>query len=122
MQGVKRLLVPVLGALMVLGAPQLLADSSRLPQIPAAKGEACVEPTDVMRRNHMDYLLHQRDDTVHAGIRTTKYSLKACLECHVRPDEAGAYPRSGTPEHFCSSCHTYAAVKIDCFSCHADRP
>jgi hypothetical protein len=48
---------------------------SLLPVIPPAMGERCVEPNDVMRREHMDFLMHQRDDTVHAGIRGAKYSL-----------------------------------------------
>ena len=27
-----------------------------------------------------------------------------------------------SPQHFCRSCHDYAAVKVDCFECHASRP
>ena len=40
-----------------------------------AHAEHCVEPTEIMRRNHMDFLLHQRDETVLKGVRTQKYSL-----------------------------------------------
>ena len=36
-----------------------------------------------MRRNHMELLKHQRDDTVRSGIRGAKYSLKDCVGCHA---------------------------------------
>ena len=42
-----------------------------------------------MRERHWEFILHQRDETVHKGIRTTRHSLKNCLECHVQPDEEG---------------------------------
>jgi hypothetical protein len=25
-------------------------------------------------------------------------------------------------DHFCASCHSYAAVRVDCFECHASTP
>jgi hypothetical protein len=59
---------------------------------------------------------------MHNGIRTRQYSLEECINCHVAPAADGSYARFGNTEHFCSSCHTYAAVRIDCFQCHADRP
>ncbi|MCG6869181.1 MAG: Hdr-like menaquinol oxidoreductase cytochrome c subunit [Gammaproteobacteria bacterium] len=93
-----------------------------VPAVPAEKGTQCVEDTEVMRRNHMEFLLHQRDETMHQGIRTKKYSLKECIGCHVNPIEGGGYPEYGSEAHFCSSCHTYAAVDIDCFQCHNDEP
>jgi len=34
--------------------------------------EACVEPTDLMRKEHYMFLLHQRDETVVDGVRTKK--------------------------------------------------
>ena len=49
----------------------------------AAQLESCVEPTEFMRRNHMEVIKHQRDETVHNGIRSTKHSLAGCIECHV---------------------------------------
>jgi len=79
-----------------------------------AKGEKCVEPTEEMRRNHMEKILHQRDETVHRGIRTTKYSLKNCIDCHADPKTNSVLGKDG----FCESCHRYASVTIDCFSCH----
>lgn len=82
--------------------------------------QGCVEPTEEMRANHMEYILDQRDATVHEGIRTTQYSLNECIDCHV--SDAPDAPRADSEKHFCNSCHTYAAVSIDCFQCHADRP
>ena len=37
-------------------------------------------------------------------------------------DEQGKAITVAEPEHFCRSCHDYAAVTIDCFQCHASRP
>lgn len=111
-------LVPALLAL-TLSAPALAGGVPK-PDIPkAVKGEQCVEDTAVMRRNHMDYLRHHRDDALREGIRTEKYSLKACLDCHVEP--AGS-TQAAQGEHFCKSCHAYAAVHVDCFECHNTRP
>jgi hypothetical protein len=82
--------------------------------------QGCVEPTAEMRTNHMEYILDQRDATVHEGIRTRQHSLEECINCHV--SDAPDAPRVDSERHFCNSCHTYAAVSIDCFQCHADRP
>lgn len=87
-----------------------------------AKGTQCVQPTPEMRRNHMKYILHHRDETVHEGVRTKQYSLKECINCHVQPTADGSYPSIHSKDHFCNSCHSYAAVKIDCFQCHATHP
>lgn len=92
------------------------------PKIPKGKGERCVEDTDVMRKNHMEFLLHQRDETVHDGIRTKKHSLKECLSCHAVNDENGMPVGIDDQRHFCNSCHAYAAVNIDCFECHQSKP
>ena len=84
--------------------------------------QECVEPEDEMRRNHMNYILHQRDETMHRGIRTRQYALEECINCHAIKGEDGEYIRVEDPRHFCATCHTYTSVKIDCFQCHADRP
>ncbi len=108
---------------LTLSAPALAAGGGRvpMPQLPEAKGDQCVEDTDVMRRKHMDYLMAHRDNTMHDGVRTTKYSLKQCLECHAaEQNDAAAGKDEG--QHFCASCHQYAGVKIDCFGCHATKP
>ncbi len=98
------------------------ADDHRMPDLPAAKGERCVEPTEVMRRRHAEFILHQRDETVHRGIRTQKHRFVNCIDCHVQRNAAGVWPRHTDDDHFCSVCHLYTSVAIDCFQCHADRP
>ena len=101
-------------------------DNALLPAIPQAQGDQCVEPTEVMRRRHMDFILHQRDETVHRGVRTEKHRFVSCINCHVQPQQTKqgnmVYPRHTDADHFCTSCHVYAMVSIDCFQCHADRP
>ncbi len=93
-----------------------------------AKAEQCVEPTDVMRINHMDFILHQRDETMHNGIRTSKHSFKACINCHVPAQKEGKPVNYLTddhtlnPDHFCATCHAYVGEKINCFECHSDNP
>ncbi len=114
----------LLGLLLGAAVPAS-AGGSLLPVIPEAQArvsetQGCVEPVDDMRKNHMEYILHQRDKTVHEGIRTQQHSLVECINCHV--SDAPDAPRVSSEEHFCNSCHTYAAVKVDCFQCHADRP
>jgi len=92
------------------------------PQRHFSATQECVEPEDEMRRNHMEYILHQRDDTVHEGVRTRQYALEECINCHAGKDDSGEYIRVEDSRHFCATCHTYAAVKIDCFQCHSDVP
>ena len=119
--GAAILLIPVL---VFGGLLALYADEKLLPVIPPADPSAtrCVEPTEVMRRRHYEFILHQRDETVHAGIRTEQYRFVNCINCHVQPTADGDYPRHTESEHFCTACHQYSSVNIDCFSCHADRP
>lgn len=98
-----------------------------LPEIPKARAsvsdtQQCVEPVEEMRKNHMNYILHQRDETTHRGIRTRQYALEECINCHATPGPDGEFVRTDSDQHFCSSCHSYASVSIDCFQCHADRP
>lgn len=94
-----------------------------LPPVPkAAKGEACIRDVPFMRRNHMQLLLHKRDGTVHGGDRTADTSLKQCIECHAVTGDDGKAVTVEDPRHFCRTCHDYAAVRIDCFECHASRP
>ncbi len=111
----------LLVAVVAFAAPVLGADSSRVPKpvIEAGRGEQCVESTEFMRRNHMELLKHQRDATTHQGIRTKTYSLKGCIECHASRKNNSVL---GSEQNFCQSCHSYAAVKLDCFECHASRP
>ena len=102
-------------------APALAADS-RTPQpviAPARAGTQCVADPATMRREHPAMLEHQRDQTVRGGIRGAKASLKACVACHAGPSTRSV-ARTGTD--FCVGCHSYAAVRIDCFGCHAAEP
>ncbi len=89
---------------------------------PTDKSVKCIQPEDVMRREHMNYILHERDETMREGIRGEPESLANCINCHVEPDENGEIAGIETDQHFCSACHEYTAVQIDCFQCHADRP
>jgi len=95
---------------------------SLLPLVPEGRGDQCVEDTDFMRRNHMELLMHQRDETMLKGVRSKQYSLKECLDCHVVYGPDSVPVTVSSPSHFCRSCHDYAAVSIDCFECHASRP
>jgi hypothetical protein len=109
------------GATAYAADPVPAKTASRVPQpvVDAARGGQCVEDPAFMRRNHMELLKHQRDDTMHGGLRGAKYSLKTCIECHASQATNSV---AATPTNFCVSCHTYAAVKIDCFECHATQP
>ncbi len=108
--------------LVLVIAPVLAQSSGRTPKPviePAKPGTQCVADPATMRREHPRMLEHQRDDTVHGGIRGAKASLKACIACHASP-ATGSVAAADT--NFCVSCHTYTAVRIDCFECHATKP
>lgn len=105
-------------ALALVAGLSLASDRVPKPEIVIEKPGQCVEPTDVMRRSHMKFLLHQRDLTVHEGIRTPKYSLAACVECHASRKTGSVLGEGG----FCQDCHSYASVKLDCFECHSAKP
>jgi len=115
-------LVSLIGVSLLLALPLTSQAGNLMPSVPKGKGDQCVEPTADMRKNHMEYILHQRDNTLRRGIRTSKHSLKECIECHNPPGKDGKVARVGSKDHFCSSCHTYSAVNVDCFECHADKP
>jgi len=85
------------------------------PRFKIERGESCVAPVAEMRRDHMKLLLHQRDRTLREGVRTTRFSLKGCIDCHADAKTGSVLGEDG----FCSSCHEYTAVKIDCFECHS---
>jgi hypothetical protein len=123
----RKLCLPVLAICLLVLVPlsTVLAGDGLFPEVPKAKArfsetQECVEPLADMRKNHMEYILHQRDATMHEGIRTKQHSLVECINCHV--SDAPDAPRVSSEKHFCNSCHTFAAVNIDCFQCHADRP
>jgi hypothetical protein len=85
-----------------------------VPVVKIEKGEACVAPTKEMRRDHMNMLLLQRDRTLRQGFRESRFSLKNCVDCHASRQTGSVLGNEG----FCSSCHTYASVSMDCFECH----
>ena len=111
----------LLGSLIGGAAHAGDASTSRVQQpiIESARGGECVADTAFMRRNHMTLLKHQRDDTLRGGIRTGQYSLKTCIDCHASKTTNSV---AGADTNFCQSCHTYAAVKLDCFECHTNKP
>ena len=126
-------------------APAWAGDArTPLPIIePARAGTQCIADPATMRREHPAMLEHQRDATVRGGIRgagppqaanapsggrreasggptiTAKASLKTCIGCHASAT-TGSVAKADS--NFCVSCHQYAAVRIDCFDCHATRP
>ena len=104
-------------AAAILAAVLAVAAHAAAPKVKIERGEACVAPVAEMRRDHMKMLLHQRDRTMREGIRTTRFSLKGCVECHASQKTGSVLGNEG----FCSSCHEYAAVKIDCFECHTPQ-
>ncbi len=116
----------LLGAALLLAAVRVAAQGSQpvaarvqQPVIEKARGGQCVEEPALMRRTHMELLKHQRDDTVRGGIRGARHSLKECIACHASTTSGSV---AAAPTNFCVSCHSYAAVKIDCFECHASKP
>jgi hypothetical protein len=134
----------VLTAIMIVGAFALATttvqageNSSRVPgpefSLPEstekcvhdrdfAKTGKCVRDTAFMRRNHMGLLKHKRDLTMRKGVRTQDSSLQNCINCHVTKDAAGKAIKVSNRKHFCAACHTFAAVKLDCFECHRSTP
>ena len=109
-------------ALFFFGVVNVIADKSLLPEVPRGIGEMCVEPTEVMRKFHMDFLFHQRDATVHNAVRDSKHSLIGCIDCHVGRDAQNNFIDIDAPGQFCASCHEFAGVAVDCFECHAAKP
>jgi hypothetical protein len=110
---------------LLLSALAWAGDSGRatsrmsLPVIESAQGGECVADPAFMRRNHMDLLKHQRNETVHGGVRKAPYALKDCIACHASKTTQSV---AALDTNFCKSCHIYTAVKIDCFECHATKP
>ena len=111
----------LLGIMLMLGSVAgFAAEPPALPK--AAAGTTCIEDSATMRRDHPDMLKHQRDDTLRLGIRGAKASLKDCVSCHATQSADGHAVPVNAPGQFCQSCHAFAAVKPDCFECHATTP
>lgn len=119
------------------------------PEIAKLANKECIEPTEYMRANHMQLLLKWRDAAVRDGAtvyvnsqgKSSDISLEdTCLKCHSdntaskgtssannqisnsisNPAHASAARVASSPNDFCFSCHDYAAVKPNCWSCHSD--
>ncbi|MCG7864891.1 MAG: sulfur reduction protein DsrJ [Candidatus Thiodiazotropha taylori] len=113
----------ILLAALLAPAMQVFAESRFVTEnSKAASLKSCVAPTDQMRRNHMDYLQHGRDDTVIDGIRGIDYSLSECIDCHASKDQQGQAVSVTDEGQFCQACHEYVAVSPACFQCHRTTP
>jgi len=118
----------VLAFLAVIGFAGGAAADGNAPVVPAATGDP--HPADEnWRVHHMDYLKHDRDLTLREGVRdlsnddlAIQASIGECFDCHAVKDEAGEFVSFEDDQHFCRVCHDYAAVTIDCFSCHRSTP
>ena len=104
----------VLFALML--ATPVLAEAPK-PVIKIENPGQCIAPAEEMRRNHMEMLKHQRDRTLRQGIRGEKASLNGCIDCHASKTTGSVLGKDG----FCQECHSYAAVKLDCWDCHQPK-
>jgi len=93
------------------------AEEPQIPHLDIGKGGQCVEDPQLMRKNHMLLLMHQRNETMYEGIHG-KYSIVDCVNCHASTKTNSVL---GSNEAFCQGCHVYAAVKLDCFECHSNK-
>lgn len=121
-QRVTGCLAALVGGALIALSGAALAESAVSKGSKAAAVDECVAPTPDMRRNHMVYLKHERDETVHSGIRGRKFSLAGCVDCHAAQDPPGVPVPINGEGQFCESCHEFAAVNIDCFGCHRNTP
>jgi hypothetical protein len=103
-------------AVLAGGGAVALVASAAGPVLDPPRSGTCVEDPKVMRRSHMDFMKHGRDDTVRKGVRGIRHSLAACVDCHASKADGRVL---GSDRHFCQGCNAYAAVKVDCFDCHA---
>lgn len=112
------------------------------PVIQQLSDQECIEPAEYMRENHMQFLLDWRDakvrdgQSVYINSKGIAYDISlegTCLKCHNdSPVSGNPLPKVSTPKattlnitsdgsnQFCFSCHNYAAVKPNCWSCHSD--
>jgi len=114
-----------MAALLVVSAVAVASGDERetsgrvaKPVIQEGKGDKCVRDEAYMRRHHMEDLKHHRNETMRKGIRTTEFSLQGCINCHASKTTNSVLGKDG----FCQSCHSYAAVSLDCFECHSSKP
>ncbi|MBF0296474.1 MAG: hypothetical protein HQL96_14895 [Magnetococcales bacterium] len=101
-KGIVGLLLLMLAVLVLL--PQ--GGWAEPPRPEKAVRGPCVRDPEWMRRNHMDFLKHKREETVREGKFVKSESFLACADCHT------------SRERFCDRCHAYVAVAPNCFECH----
>ena len=112
---IKRTLVGLAAVLLL--APALAIAGAPKPTIKIENPGQCIASVDEMRRSHMDMLKHTRDRTMRQGIRGEKASLNECINCHASKTSGSVLGKDG----FCQECHSYAAVKLDCWDCHQPK-
>ncbi len=114
----------LLALVVLLLSTAVMSESAVVTQGSKAAGlNSCiVESTEMMRRNHMEFLKHDRIETVRKGVRDTKASLAECVDCHAAKDDKGNAIPVNAEGQFCESCHHYAAVSLPCFQCHRKVP
>jgi hypothetical protein len=117
-----RYLLILLAGMLIPAMPAVAESTFITKGSKAATMDSCVAPTDIMRRNHMDFLKHGRDETVRDGVRGLDYSLAECIDCHAASDEAGKPVPVDAEGQFCQACHGYVAVSPACFQCHRTTP
>jgi hypothetical protein len=93
-------------------------ESSRPPELRLpSDAKACVEDTATMRTDHMQLLMHWRDEVVRSnqrvfttddGRRYYKSLTGTCLSCHDDKRE------------FCDKCHEYVGATPYCWDCHLE--
>lgn len=122
----KRLSIAIL---LLFGSFSAFAAGADYAHGPAVEGsakadklDACVAPTPFMRRSHFELIKHQRDVTVHQGVRDSEDSLAGCVDCHAAKDTHGKAVPVNSEDQFCAGCHEYTAVTFDCFTCHSSVP
>ncbi|MCU7809756.1 MAG: sulfur reduction protein DsrJ, partial [Candidatus Thiodiazotropha sp. (ex Notomyrtea botanica)] len=97
----KRYLIILLAGLL-LSAMSAFGESAFVTKgSKAASLDSCVAPTNIMRRNHMDFLKHGRDDTVRDGVRGLEYSLSECIDCHASTSQSGKAMPVDAKGEFC---------------------
>ena len=117
------IVAPALFALVVvMFAVPVLSFAANSDGQETVSGGQCLEPAPVMRRFHMQMLMHDRTATVHQGVRQSGHNLEDCVTCHAVKGEDGKAVTFEDSRHFCSGCHLKVAVSIDCFSCHRSTP
>ena len=85
-----RLFAIIIGFVLISGLCRstFAGERAAVPVIPKALAGAERGHAELMRRDHMDLMIHKRDETVHQGVRTKRYSLhKKDRFCSKKEDQ-----------------------------------